>query len=196
MQHVGAILLSFAAVAAAAPAENLPRASNNNNPFQIYAYGDGIGGLPLFSAGTDAFLGDYTKFNDSNAAPVTFTPTDNVWQGAPNTTALNSTATPDWSNLVFSIPVDSASDHSVTLINPNTTASDRETKGFMTYGNVVFFEGASGTMKSSWYAVPSSVEGIYSLKWNFTTDSAQDKVIVALKKTIPSTALVPAQPNA
>ncbi|KAK1574416.1 uncharacterized protein LY79DRAFT_639835 [Colletotrichum navitas] len=194
MQHIGALLLSLAAVAAAVPAGNLPRAASvsNSAPFQIYAYGDGIGGLPLFSTGSDAFLGDYANFNDPNAAPVTFTPTNNAWQGAPNTTALNSTTTPTWSNVTFSIPTDGASDHSVGFLNSSSTASDRQTSGFLTYGNVIFVSGESGNMVSMWYATPSSVEGIYSLKWNVTDDSTEDKIVLALKKTVPSTALFPA----
>ncbi|EFQ29623.1 hypothetical protein CGRA01v4_14908 [Colletotrichum graminicola] len=194
MQHIGALLLSLAAAAAAVPAGNLPRAASASNsaPFQIYAYGEGIGGLPLFSAGSDAFLGDYAKFNDPNAAPVTFTPTNNAWQGAPNTTALNYTAAPNWSNLTFSIPTDDASDHSVAFLGSNSTASGRRTSGFLTYGNVIFVSGGSGNMESMWYATPSSVDGIYSLKWNATGDSSEDKIILALKKTIPSTALFPA----
>ncbi|KAK1957426.1 hypothetical protein LY78DRAFT_620760 [Colletotrichum sublineola] len=189
MQHIGAILFSLAAVVAAVPAGNLPRAASldKNAPFQIYAYGDGIGGLPLFSAGGDAYLGDHTKLNDSNAAPVTFTPAaNNVWQGAPNTTA-----TPGWSNLTFFIPAVGASNHSVGFVNPNSTASDRQTRGFMLYGDFVFVEGGSDSLASMWYATPSSTDGIYSLKWNETGDSTEDKIVLALKKTVPSTALFP-----
>ncbi|KDN72217.1 hypothetical protein CSUB01_07516 [Colletotrichum sublineola] len=169
MQHIGAILFSLAAVVAAVPAGNLPRAASldKNAPFQIYAYGDGIGGLPLFSAGV---------------TPAA----NNVWQGAPNTTA-----TPGWSNLTFFIPAVGASNHSVGFVNPNSTASDRQTRGFMLYGDFVFVEGGSDSLASMWYATPSSTDGIYSLKWNETGDSTEDKIVLALKKTVPSTALFP-----
>ncbi|KAK1980439.1 hypothetical protein LZ30DRAFT_782754 [Colletotrichum cereale] len=189
MQHIGTVLLSIAAVAAAVPTVNLPRASfpDKNAPFQVYAYGTGIGGLPMFSAGGEAYFGDHSKFNDPNAAPVIFTPApDNVWHGAPNTTALNSTATPSWSNLTFSIPAEGASDHGVGLVGPDSTTPDRQTNGFTFYGSVVIVEGGSGSVESMWYATPSSIDGIYSLKWNATGDAADDKIILALKKTPPS----------
>ncbi|KAK2053049.1 hypothetical protein LY76DRAFT_554690 [Colletotrichum caudatum] len=187
MQHIGAILLSLAAAAAAAPAGSLPRAANT--PFQVYAYGDGIGGLPLFSAGGDAFIGNFSKFNDPNAAPVTFTPDGQTWQGAPNVT--DSSSNPDWSNLTFSIPAAGASDNSVVFVNSTSASSDRLTDGFLTYGNVIFFAGESGNMQSQWYATPHTVDGIYALKWNGTNDVSEDKIILALKKTVPSTALIP-----
>ncbi|GKT45886.1 uncharacterized protein ColSpa_06067 [Colletotrichum spaethianum] len=192
MQSVCALLLSFAALAAAAPAEHLPRAvsQDNSKQFQIYAYGSGIGGLSMFSAGgSDAYFGDHTKFNDSNAAPVIFTPTNNnVWLGAPNTTALNSTTPPDWSNLTFSVPADGASSHDVGFVNSTSTSSDRRTSGFVFYGTFILVQSSSGGMESMWYATPSSIDGIYTLKWNETGDSTEDKIVLTLKKTPPSNA--------
>ncbi|GKT66436.1 hypothetical protein ColTof4_03927 [Colletotrichum tofieldiae] len=137
----------------------------------------------------DAYFGDHTKFNDSNAAPVIFTPTDNnVWVGAPNTTALNSTTPPSWSNLTFSVPAEGTSDHDVGFVSSNSISSDRQTSGFMFYGTFIFVESSSGAMESLWYATPSSIDGIYSLKWNETGDSSTDKIILTLKKTPPSNA--------
>jgi hypothetical protein len=39
--------------------------------FQLYAYGDGFGGLPLFYADGFAYVGDPNTFNSSDAAVVT-----------------------------------------------------------------------------------------------------------------------------
>ncbi|WQF89433.1 hypothetical protein CDEST_14447 [Colletotrichum destructivum] len=191
MQSIGTILLSLAALTAAAPAEIQSRAASrdNSSPFQIYAYGAGIGGLSMFSAGGDAYFGDHTKFNDSNAAPVIFTPTDdNTWLGAPNTTALNTTTPPSWSNLTFSVPTDGSSDHDVGFVSSNETSSDRQTSGFVFYGTFIFVESSTGGMESMWYATPSSVDGIYSLKWNESGDATEGKVVLTLKKTPPSSA--------
>ncbi|TQN70212.1 hypothetical protein CSHISOI_05337 [Colletotrichum shisoi] len=100
------------------------------------------------------------------------TPTDdNTWLGAPNTTALNSNTPPNWSSLTFSAPTDSSSDHDVGF-----------TSGF------VFVESSTGGMESMWYATPSSVDGIYSLKWNESGDATEGKVVLALTKTPPSSA--------
>ncbi|KAK7440676.1 hypothetical protein Landi51_10477 [Colletotrichum acutatum] len=190
MHSFGTILLSFAALAVAAPSEPRAVASDNTSPFQVYAYGEGIGGLSMFSAGgSDAYFGDHTKFNDSNAAPVIFTPTDNNgWLGAPNTTALNSTSPPTWSNLTFSIPAEGSSDHDVGFLSSNSSSSDRQTSGFVFYGSFIFVEASSGGMESLWYATPSSINGIYSLKWNDTSDATEDKIVLTLKKTAPSNA--------
>ncbi|WYZ45664.1 hypothetical protein EsH8_VIII_000980 [Colletotrichum jinshuiense] len=192
MQPIGALLFSFAALAAAAPAENSRRAVGNDNskPFQVYAYGTGVGGLSMFSAGgSDAYFGDHTKFNDSNAAPVIFTPTDdNVWLGAPNTTALNTTSPPTWSNLTFSVPGTGSSEHNVGFLDSNSTSSDRQSSGFTFYGTFIFVESSTGGMESLWYATPSSIDGIYSLKWNETGDSTDEKIVLTLKKSPPSNA--------
>ncbi|KAK2037573.1 hypothetical protein LZ31DRAFT_509435 [Colletotrichum somersetense] len=159
----------------------------------MYAYGDGIGGLPVFSAGGDAFIGNFSKFNDPNAAPVTFTPDNHIWQGTPNVT--DSSSAPNWSNLTFSIPANGASNNSVGFVNSTSAPSDRLTDGFLTYGNVIFFAGASGKMQSQWYATPYTIDGIYALKWNASNDLSEDKIILALKKTVPSTSLFPATPK-
>ncbi|TEA20254.1 hypothetical protein C8034_v003939 [Colletotrichum sidae] len=188
MLPTGALVLSLAALAAAAPS-NDPRAVDNSGPFQIYAYGTGIGGLSLFSSGGDAYFGDHTTFNDSQAAPVIFTPsTDNVWTGAPNTTGFDANSTlPAWSNLTFSVPSTGSGDHAVGFTN-STAASGRQTSGFILYGTFIFVEStaAGGGMESLWYATPSSVDGVYSLKWNQTGDASADQITLTLKKTPPS----------
>ncbi|KAF6787310.1 hypothetical protein CSOJ01_15255 [Colletotrichum sojae] len=186
MQSIAALVLSLAACAAAAP-----RSVDNSGPFQIYAYGSGIGGLSLFSSGGDAFFGDHTKMNDTNAAPVIFTPTSDsstVWTGAPNTTDLGSNSTlPSWSNVTFSIPSAGSGDHSVGFLSSNSSSSsDRQTSGFIFYGTFIFVEGGSTGMESMWYATPSSVDGVYNLRWNETGDATETKIPLTLKKTPPS----------
>ncbi|KAH0431451.1 hypothetical protein CcaCcLH18_07067 [Colletotrichum camelliae] len=213
MQPVASVLLSLAALAAAAPSsERRAVAADNTSPFQVYAYGTGIGGLAMFSSGggsgtvsfrasfsrvlqyltaCDAYFGDHTKLNDTQAAPVIFTPNDNnTWTGAPNTTALgNSTTPPTWSNLPFSIPSETSSSHEVGF--SNSSATDRQTSGFTFYGSFIFVDSTSGGgMESLWYATPSSVDGIYTLKWNQTGDDSANKITLTLKKTPPSTAQI------
>ena len=41
--------------------------------FQLYAYGDDLGGFPLFYADGLAYIGDVAAFNSSNADVVTCT---------------------------------------------------------------------------------------------------------------------------
>ncbi|EQB44174.1 hypothetical protein CGLO_17114 [Colletotrichum gloeosporioides Cg-14] len=192
MQPVASVLLSLAALAAAAPSsERRAVAADNSSPFQVYAYGTGIGGLAMFSSGGDAYFGDHTKLNDTQAAPVIFTPNDNnTWTGAPNTTAIgNSTTPPTWSNLPFSIPSETSGSHDVGFSNSSST--DRQTSGFTFYGTFIFVDSTSGGgMESLWYATPSSVDGIYNLKWNQTGDDSANKITLTLKKTPPSNAQI------
>lgn len=117
------------------------------------------------------------------------TPTDdNVWLGAPNTTALNTTSPPTWSNLTFSVPGTGSSEHNVGFLDSNSTSSDRQSSGFTFYGTFIFVESSTGGMESLWYATPSSIDGIYSLKWNETGDSTDEKIVLTLKKSPPSNA--------
>jgi hypothetical protein len=46
------------------------RAVSGDSTFQLYAYGDGCGGLPLYYADGLAYVGDSTLFNSSDAAVV------------------------------------------------------------------------------------------------------------------------------
>ncbi|KAF9876782.1 hypothetical protein CkaCkLH20_05628 [Colletotrichum karsti] len=192
MQHIGAFTLAFAAIAAAAPglapSSHVRRADTNS--FQVYAYGTGLGGLEMFTAGGDAYFGDYTQFNDSNAAPVIFTPQDgddSVWIGAPNTTAL--ATTPEWSNVTFTVPGTSSSDHNVAFFDSNSTTTGRQTSGFVFYGNFILVQNPDdSSLESLWYATASDIDGIYNLKWNQTGDDTDGKILLNLRRTPPSNA--------
>uniref|UniRef100_A0A8H7K282 Uncharacterized protein n=1 Tax=Bionectria ochroleuca TaxID=29856 RepID=A0A8H7K282_BIOOC len=54
--------------------------------FQLYGYGAGVGGLTLFYAGGNAYIGDYTRINNPDAAPVIFTASQGYLLGSPNAT--------------------------------------------------------------------------------------------------------------
>ncbi|KAK1688918.1 hypothetical protein BDP55DRAFT_33831 [Colletotrichum godetiae] len=196
MQHIGSLLLAFATLTAAVPglapasvrsakSSHVRRADTSS--FQIYAYGTGIGGLALFTAGGDAYFGDYTQFNDSNAAPVIFTPEEDdteTWLGAPNTTAV--TTAPTWSNLTFTIPTADSGVHNVAFLNSSDSTTGRKTSGFSFYGNFVLVEAEDGSFESWWYATATDIDGIYNLKWNETGDDTDDKIILNLRRTAPS----------
>ncbi|KXH51529.1 hypothetical protein CNYM01_07681 [Colletotrichum nymphaeae SA-01] len=196
MQHIGSLLLAFATLTAAVPglapasvrsakSSHVRRADTSS--FQIYAYGTGIGGLALFTAGGDAYFGDYTQFNDSNAAPVIFTPDEDdteTWLGAPNTTAV--TTAPTWSNPTFTIPTADSGVHNVAFLNSSASTTGRKTSGFSFYGNFVLVEAEDGSFESWWYATATDIDGIYNLRWNETGDDTDDKIILNLRRTAPS----------
>ncbi|KAM0233591.1 hypothetical protein ACHAP5_010352 [Fusarium lateritium] len=175
---IAAVMLTEAAVVAAA-------VDSNSAPFSLYAYGPGIGGLPMFSAGNEVFAGNFSRVNNSEAAPIQFTVGDNAWKGSPNTTGYASGRDPTWSNYTFAVPGPSSSAHSVKLINDTTNTGDFVTN-LVFYGSFVMVE-ESGEFKSLWYGVPSGTDGVYSIGWNASdAGSSDDKVAITLKRTPPS----------
>ncbi|KLO82492.1 uncharacterized protein FFB20_04163 [Fusarium fujikuroi] len=179
MHHLG--LTTFAASLLVTAAT----AASNNGPFSLYAYGTGVGGLPIFSSGDEIFVGNFSKVDDDEAAPILFTVGDDAWYASPNTTGYAKGRDPSWSNLTFAVPGPSSSSHSVKLIN-STTDTDGYVFDLMTYGTFVMVE-ENGQMTSLWYATPSEIDGVYVIGWN-ASDAGQsdDKVAITLKKTPPS----------
>ncbi|KAK7425304.1 hypothetical protein QQZ08_008201 [Neonectria magnoliae] len=182
--------LLSAALVATAHAGVMPRATTSD-PFQIYAYGESIGGMPLISSGKSAYLGRYDFLNDTEAAPVIFTSDDDgVWTGAPNTTDLgDSSDPPTWSNLTFSVPAASSSSHAVALVDPSkNSTSNLITSNFGFYGTFIYVTGTGGEMETLWYAVATDTDGIYELRWNTTGDEGKDLILLTLKSSPPSNA--------
>ncbi|KAI0113468.1 hypothetical protein F4814DRAFT_460562 [Daldinia grandis] len=152
-------------------------------PFALFAYGDGIGGAPVFTDGESAYIGRATRLDDSEAAQIEFiSGTDNSLLANPNTTAGNS---PSWSNLTFIVPDTTSSSHQVGFTN-STTGGDRSGSGFVFYGEFLLHKNTNGDLKALWYAMPSDEDDIWSLNWNSTDDDDQEKVLVTLKATPPS----------
>ncbi|KAH6874867.1 hypothetical protein B0T10DRAFT_566986 [Thelonectria olida] len=161
--------------------------ADDSSSFQIYATGDNISGLPLFSCGDSAYLGDYTLLGDAEAAPVIFHATaDSIWLGSPEASGFSgSDALPTWSDLKFYVPGEASSSHVVGLIDSSSGNTNIISSGFVLYGTYVLVTGNSGKLEALWYAVPSETSGVYSLKWNDTGDD--EKSVVVSLKTLPPT---------
>ncbi|KAI9146804.1 hypothetical protein HJFPF1_13372 [Paramyrothecium foliicola] len=173
---------SFLSAALAAMSMDKRQASESS--FGLYAYGPGIGGQPLVSAGSSIFIGNGTLLNDAGAASIIFTKgSDGIWYGFPN--ATTSASTPEWSNLTFSVPGPSSSSNEVRLDDESNSTSSRVRDGFDFYGSVAFHKKSDGSMESVWSASPSDVDGLWSLLWN-VTGRAESVVPVTLKSTPPS----------
>ncbi|TWU71926.1 hypothetical protein ED733_003145 [Metarhizium rileyi] len=135
---------------------------------------------------------DYRKTNDSQAAPLIITPVNPesnscTWLGSPNTTDLVDHASPPtWSNRTFAIPASNSSSTEVGLVATNHDTVDMLTMGFEFYGNVVFFLNKQKALCSRFYAVPTAMDGVYSLQWNVTDKEAAHVVPLALKRIPPS----------
>ncbi|KAF4438541.1 hypothetical protein FACUT_4816 [Fusarium acutatum] len=179
MHHLG--LTTFAASFLATAAT----AASNTGPFSLYAYGTGVGGLPIFSSGEEVFVGNFSKIDDSEAAPIQFTVGDDAWYASPNTTGYAKGRKPSWSYLTFAVPGPSSSSHSVKLLN-STADTDGYVSDLMFYGTFVMVE-EDGQMTSLWYATPSEIDGIYVIGWNASdAGHSDDKVAITLKRTPPS----------
>jgi hypothetical protein len=107
---------------------------------------------------------------------------DSTLSGSPNTTA--STGTPSWSNVTFFIPSTTSSSHDIGFAN-STTSGEVSTTGFLFYSQVVLHSD-DGEMATLWYATPTDIDGVWSLKWNATDDDSTDNVLVNLKATAPT----------
>ncbi|KAF5549866.1 hypothetical protein FMEXI_4118 [Fusarium mexicanum] len=179
MHHLS--LTTFAASLLATAAT----AASNTDAFSLYAYGTGVGGLPIFSSGSEIFVGNFSKIDDSEAAPILFTVGDDAWSASPNTTGYAEGREPSWSNLTFAVPGPSSSSHSVKLTN-STADTDAYVTDLMFYGTFVMVE-EDGQMTSLWYATPSETDGVYVIGWNSSDAGLSDnKVTITLKRTPPS----------
>ncbi|KAL6352255.1 hypothetical protein LRP88_14460 [Fusarium phalaenopsidis] len=152
-------------------------------PFQLYAYGEGIGGLVLFSDGVGIYAGNPGDFDSDQAAPVIFTDNDGTWDCSPNRTGLDGASQASWSNLTLAIPDSSSSSHGVELLNGTEDTDGRVTTGFTFYGAVAFVHEA-GLFTSLWYGTAHERSGIFSVNWNGTEDD-DASVLLSIRATPP-----------
>ncbi|KAF4340282.1 hypothetical protein FBEOM_5793 [Fusarium beomiforme] len=160
-------------------------AASDTGPFSLFAYGAGVGGLPLFSSGSDVFIGNFSRVDDPEAVPIQFTVGDDAWNASPNTTGFAKGRDPSWSNRTFVVPGPSSSSHSVKLIN-STSDTTGYVSALMLYGTFVMVQ-ENGQMTSLWYATPSDTDGVYTIGWNASdVGHSDDKFVITLKQTPPS----------
>ncbi|RYP68373.1 hypothetical protein DL769_005527 [Monosporascus sp. CRB-8-3] len=133
--------------------------------FGLFAYGEGIGGLPVFYNEGLAFITDFRTTNTTDMVPVLFTFSDTTLTAQPNTTSTNSSSSPVFESAVFGIPADSASSRQVSFLR-NETSNGETTSGFGFFGTIVFLEGSDGSLQTLFYAEPTDTEGIWSLAWD------------------------------
>ncbi|KAL4914973.1 hypothetical protein BDW62DRAFT_189427 [Aspergillus aurantiobrunneus] len=148
--------------------------------FRIWAYGEGISGLPLFFADNIAQIGDPAVSTAENRQPVYFTVSENsrnTWIAHPNTTQSDF-ATASFESAVLSLP-SSDSDRFVQLQEPTPGAlSSPDANVFSYYGDYVMID----IENANFYAVPTDTEGVYSLVWS---DVASDDIFVVLRTNPP-----------
>ncbi|KAI1340238.1 hypothetical protein F5Y15DRAFT_52177 [Xylariaceae sp. FL0016] len=183
LQNFVLLGLPLAVAASPSPVKRAPSGS-----FTLYAYGDGIGGAPVFSDGETAYVGKQSSLNGSNVAQVTFTVGDNnSLLASPNTTS--GTTTPSWSNTTFYVPSTSSSAHTVGFTN-STPSDEMAATDFIFYGQVVFHQNDDGDLEGEWYATTTQYDEVWTLKWNTSSDdNSTSMVAVTLKATAPTLAM-------
>ncbi|KAJ4115335.1 hypothetical protein NW768_011187 [Fusarium equiseti] len=160
-------------------------ATDNSGPFSLYAYGPDVGGMSLFSAGDAIYVGNFSRVDDVQAAPIQFTFSDNELKASPNMTDLPGDRHPTWSNKSLVIPGPSSALKTVKIVN-NTDSVSNYISDFMFYGSFFMAE-EDGGMLSLWYRQDTDIEGVYTVGWNASFSAKSDKVVpLTLKKTAPS----------
>ncbi|CAG5138702.1 uncharacterized protein ALTATR162_LOCUS423 [Alternaria atra] len=151
--------------------------------FQLYAYSDDFGGLPLFYADGLAYVGDPSQVNNSDAAVVIFTTnSDHHFVGNPNTTLSNTT--PSWSNVTLFVPEAASGDKRVGFLPPNdgTGNTTTHTSGFAFYGSTAMLYGDDGGIVTSFSGSKLQGSDVYELFWNDTDGT----VPLTLRRIAPS----------
>ncbi|KAG9187947.1 hypothetical protein G6011_01870 [Alternaria panax] len=151
--------------------------------FQLYAYGDGFGGLPLYYVDGLAYIGDPSVANSSEAAVVIFSMDSNHhFIGNPNVT--DGDVAPSWSNVTLFVPEPSSGDKRVGFLPPNdgTGNTTTHTSGFAFYGSTAMLHGDDGSISTAFSSIKSQKTGMYELFWNDT----EGAIPLTLRRTAPS----------
>jgi len=139
---------------------------------ELYAYGTGISGLQVYFGDNLAYLGNPEPIKVPRISNLTFTTTSNEQVSV-------SSASGQWS----------ADNNPVLYINPNgfsqagfvfsndTTYDNQTTTGFSWYGTDLGWYTADWDFQLLFWAVETSVDGLYKLYWNpdsatYTTGTA------------------------
>ncbi|KAJ9268842.1 hypothetical protein DTO212C5_5043 [Paecilomyces variotii] len=153
-------------------------ASQDN--FNLFAYGDNIGGLPLVFRDGYAQVGDPNKLN-SSFTKIYFDTNSSTSQWVANPNNTDSSANATWSNQVLFVPGPSSSDHRIGFASD---PGSNVTTTFKTYGQFVFVVNTTGEWESAFYAQSTDTENLYSLLWN--PGDSEDYIPVTLRTVAPS----------
>jgi len=170
---------------AAVNAATIPSRVDPGERFGLFAYGEGVGGLPVFYNEGLAFITDFRAANTTDMVPVLFTLNDTTLTAQPNPdapTSNNSSSFPGFESAVFGIPAEGASSRQISFLG-NETSKGEITSGFGFFGQIVFLEDSDGSLQTRFYAEPTDTEGIWALAWNDT--DAEGAIPVTVKDSSP-----------
>ncbi|KAL4908520.1 hypothetical protein BDW74DRAFT_175203 [Aspergillus multicolor] len=170
------LLFALSCVAVATNAFPL-EARQSSETFSLYAYGDGISGLPVYYADGKAQIGDPSK----SAAKVTEEVYFTVATISPNTyIAHPKKDSSSFSNFVLTLPSDGKGVGDVVFApkNQQSVSSDAASV-FSVYGNYVLINSAG----ANFYAEKTG-DGVWDLVWS---DTPSGYVAITLRTIAPST---------
>ncbi|KAL3469803.1 hypothetical protein BJX99DRAFT_240630 [Aspergillus californicus] len=150
--------------------------------FNLYAYGDEIGGFPLYYSEGTAVV---SKNKPENTTAVSFTKSNGGLVGNPN--ATSSSTDPSFSDAVLFIPGPDSTSHEIGFVN-DTDSNKRSdgsevTTSFVWYGHSLFVEDEAGEMTSLFSIKKSDLGGQYSLLWNVTEEEV---ITIGIRSVAPS----------
>ncbi|TGO62005.1 hypothetical protein BCON_0023g00650 [Botryotinia convoluta] len=194
MKVTSPLLFLFGGLAASA-AVLQKRITSPTDSFHLYAYGTGIGGLPVYYSDGNAFIGNTVPANSKVNANITFTPTSSsewiVTPSSSNVTLTNTTTSalvinPSSSGLTNVGFTGAVVGNSTTKGLSASTAGNGTTKGFIAFGNWAMWKNPSTEkIVSNFYATPVC-DGVWQLMWNAEEIDDGSSISVAVRKTAPS----------
>ncbi|KAL4983139.1 hypothetical protein BDW68DRAFT_191585 [Aspergillus falconensis] len=151
--------------------------------FNLYAYGDGISGLPLHYADGAAIISQDTPKDANETAVVSFITSNGRLVGNPNTTSSD----PPFFDRLLYIPGPESTSHEIGFIDDTDTApANKLIDKFVWYGHFLLVENDQGEFTSLFSVRERASEGEYSLLWN-VTDSDEDVITISMRSIAPST---------
>ncbi|KAF7960386.1 hypothetical protein EAE96_000069 [Botrytis aclada] len=192
MKFTSPLLFLFGGLTASAAV--LQRRASPTDPFHLYAYGTGIGGLPVYYSDGNAFIGNTVPADSKVNANITFTPTSTsewiVTPSSSNVTLTNTTASalvinPSPSKLTNVGFTGAVVGNSTIKGLSASTAGNGTTKGFIAFGNWAMWKNPSTEkIVSNFYATPVC-DGVWQLMWNAEEIDDGSSISVAVRKTAP-----------
>ncbi|KAL4816711.1 hypothetical protein BDW67DRAFT_161402 [Aspergillus spinulosporus] len=173
-----AVVCLFVAAASAYPIDD-HQGPATSDAFSLYAYGDGISGLPVFYADGKAQVGDPRLSTAKVTEEVYFTVSSaspNMWIAHPKKKEAAS-----FTSVVLTLPSGGSAAGDVVFKPETSQLVESDTASvFSVYGNYVLIS----TAGANFYAEKTDVDGVWDLVWS---DSGSGYVAITLRTIAPST---------
>ncbi|KAL4746684.1 hypothetical protein BDW72DRAFT_184511 [Aspergillus terricola var. indicus] len=172
------VCLSVAAAPYAHPIDDRQGPATSDT-FSLYAYGDGISGLPVFYADGKAQIGDPKLSTAKVTEEIYFT----VSSASPNTWIAHpkKKGAAPFTSVVLALPSGGSAAGDVVFKPETSQLVESDTASvFSVYGNYVLIN----TAGANFYAEKTDVDGVWDLFWS---DSGSDYAAITLRTIAPST---------